>query len=107
MRLMNMNTVKHGMYVSTSKRNYGLEIIFSSLYFLILTIVVIQISFLLILVVPILTILFYRWVEFMLTGVYIQFAFSSLEGKLAKWAAYQSLFLAIFFLILFIYLALR
>lgn len=96
-----MGKVKYGLYVETTARNYMIALSCSFVYFIFLALSIIQYSPKFLLVSPFFIVFFYRFMEYKLTGVFIQFLFSHLTGNLGKIGAYSSLLTSIGAIIFF------
>lgn len=95
---------KYGLYVQTSKRNYQIMLIASFVYLGVSIFVISIYSLKMLVFAPILTIFFYRFLEYQYTGIHIEFLFASTDGGFGKISAYSSLLSAIFGLLFFLYL---
>jgi len=93
--------VKYGLYVQTTKKNYAIEIISTVIYMLLFSMIVSQKSTILVLGAPIMAVFFLRFVEYHLTGIAIEFAFTYQTGNIAKFSAYVDLIIAIGALVFF------
>ncbi len=84
--------------------NYRILLLSSLIYFILLIIVIGAYFFKFITIAPFLTIFFYRFLEYQLTGIHIEFLFAYTTGIHGKHTSYLSLLIALGGLLFFAYL---